>query len=647
MHEAGKESGAGGTGAGQSLVTAAAASAALAKRESYSSYGTGANSAVQQEEGADLAASVRQYAHMALKRQWLILSIALVTVVLGGLHTLLKTPLYSATVRIQIEREPAKILEGGATSPSEAVGATDFLRTQYELLKSRAMAERIVSSLQLGEDEGFLKPRDFSLIRSLRSAVAHSGKSGSPVARAVEIVTSNITISPVPGSRVVDLSYLDPSSLRAQQIANAYAKAYIDSNFDKRFQANSYAKTFLDDQIKQLKIRLEESEKALLDFQEREKIVEVTDKSSIAENNLAAANTSLGILISERIKNEQLWRQVQNATAINLPQLLSNSVIDTLRGQKKTLETEYQEKLESFKPGYPAMLQIQNKIREIDKQLAAEVQTIRNSLRAAYELSLAQENEMKARIEALRTEVLDLQKKGVSYNFLKREVETNRGLYNNLLQRYKEVDIAGGVGTNNVFIVDAAELPDSPSEPKLLRALLIFGLIGFGAGGAAAFLLEKLDDRIRAPEEIELVTGLTTLGVIPRLAAEETAAALKDPRSALSEAYRSLATALQFSTDFGSARFVIGDKFRARRRQVHHGCGHRTLFCANGHEGAAHRCRSSQAVASYKVEPGQLGGLKQLPDRGFPASGSHPENRSSKLGLHGVGTFAAQRRGFA
>ena len=158
---------------------------------------------------------------------------------------------------------------------------------------------------------------------------------------------------------------------------------------------------------------------------------------------------------------------------------------------------------------------------------------------------------MKARIETLRAEVLDFQKKGVQYNFLKREVETNRGLYNNLLQRYKEVDIAGGVGTNNVFIVDAAELPDSPSEPNLLRALLIFGVIGFGTGGAAAFLLEKLDDRIRAPEEIEQVTGLTTLGVIPRLAAEETAEALRDPRSALSEAYRSLATALQFSTDSG------------------------------------------------------------------------------------------------
>ena len=100
------------------------------------------------------------------------------------------------------------------------------------------------------------------------------------------------------------------------------------------------------------------------------------------------------------------------------------------------------------------MVQISNKMKEIDRQLAAEVKTIKNSLKAAYESSLAQENEMKARIETLREEVLDLQKKGIQHNILKREVETNRGLYNSLLQRYKEVDIAGGVGTNNIFIVD-------------------------------------------------------------------------------------------------------------------------------------------------------------------------------------------------
>ncbi len=457
---------------------------------------------------------------MVLKRRWLILGITLGFLALGGIQTLLQTPLYSATVRIQIEREPAKVVEGGAIMPAEmATGNMDFLKTQYELLKSRNMGERVVSSLHLYEDESFLKPRNVGglgiLIEALSSSENELPSVSTKEAKAAKIVLKNATITPVPGSRLVDVSYMDPNPQRAQQVANGFAEAYIASNLDKRFEANSYAKTFLEDQLNQLKIRMEESEKMLLDFAEQEKVVEVSDKASIAENNLASANAALGTLTAERMKNEQLWRQVENATAINLPQFLSNSVIETLRGQRKTLETEYQEKLENYKPGYPAMVQISNKVKEVDRQLSSEVKTIKGSLKAAYESSLAQESDMKARIETLRDDVLDLQKKGIQYNILKREVETNRGLYNNLLQRYKEVGIAGGVGANNIFIVDRAIAPSSASEPKVPRALILSLVLGFGAGVGVSLLVEMLDDRVRAPEEIEQLTGLTTLGVIP------------------------------------------------------------------------------------------------------------------------------------
>jgi capsular exopolysaccharide synthesis family protein len=419
------------------------------------------------------------------------------------------------------------------------------------------MAERVVSALRIHEDGDFLEARGVSPLGLLTGSQKGQGLSSSELQdRAVSKVMLHVSISPVLQSRLVDLTYLDPNPARAQQVANAYAEAYVASTVDKRFQANSYAKTFLEDQIKQLQIRLEGSEKALLEFAEREKMVEVTEKSSIADNNLAAANIAVGQLISERIKNEQLWKQVEKATAISLPQLLSNHVIDLLRSQRKALETEYQEKLENFKPSYPAMIQIVNKLKEVDRQIAAEVGTIRNALKAAYESSLSEESEMKARIETLREEVLNLQKKGIQYNVLKREVDTNRGLYNSLLQRYKEVDIAGGIGTSNVFIVERAALASVPSEPNIPRYLIIALAMGFGLGVTCAIILEMLDDRVRAPEEMEKISGLATLGIIPRAEEGQAAVALADPRSAVSEAYRSFATALQFSTETGLPRSI-------------------------------------------------------------------------------------------
>ena len=463
-----------------------------------------------------------------------------------------------------------KIVEGGEVAPTAEQGrSVEFLRTQYELLKSRALAERVATSLRLDSDEGFLKS-GFSLIGTLRALISGADEEDPTQAdllrKATDRVLDNVSIKPVAGSRLVDVTYLDPSPTRAKKIATAYGDAFINSNLDKRFEANSYAKTFLRDQIQQLKIRLEDSEKAMLDFAEKEQIVVVNEKSSIAENNLAAANVAVGTLISERIKNEQTWRQLESSAGIDLPQVLSNQVIDGLRARRNELTRDYEEKLETFKPSYPTMVQIANKIKETDRQLKAEVSTIKASLKAAYESSRQQELEMTKRIEELRGEVLALQKRSVQHKILKREVDSNRKLYNDLLQRFKEVDIAGGVGSNNVFVVDRATVPREPSEPKLARSLLLALALGLGLGVGAAFLLETFDDRIRTPDELEDFSGLATLGVIPKAPSpEEFGVALADPHSAAAEAYRSLATALQILERDGIAAVPCHYQLWSRR----------------------------------------------------------------------------------
>lgn len=556
-----------GSGEGQrALVPAAGGTQALQfRRDPYASL---TPSGPDLDQRLELRALLHEYLRILSKRKWLILAVALSALVIGAVRTMMITPLYTSTVRLQIDRNAVKVVEGGTTSPLDS-GDSDFLRTQYELLQSRTMAERVAAALRLGEDPGFFKPREFSIYGALRGLLAPSpsGEAKNVVRdkanmdrAASGIILGNRAVRPLTGSRLVDVIYSDPSPQRAQAIAAAYGEAFIASNLDKRFQANSYAKTFLEDQIKQLKLRLEESERVLLEFAEREQIVIVSEKSSNAENNLAAANAALGAIISERIKNEQSWNQVANAktTTINLPQLLTNSVIDGIRARRNALETEYREKLETYKPSYPTMVQIKNKMNELDRQLAAEVNTLKGSYKAAYENALNQENEIKKRIDTLKEEVLDLQKRSIQYNILKREVDTNRQLYDGLLQRFKEVDIAGGVGTNNVFVVDKAELPGGPSSPNLSRALMISLLIGLGIGCAVAYGLERMDDSLRDPGDVERLTGLPALGIIPKIPKpEEVEAEIADPSSAISEAYRSLCTALQFSSESGLPRSLF------------------------------------------------------------------------------------------
>src|SRR5262249_37933984 len=214
--------------------------------------------------------------------------------------------------------------------------------------------------------------------------------------------------------------------------------------------------------------------------------VDVEAKTSSAESNLTKANEELAALISERIKNEELWRQAEKADAVNVPQLLSDQAINSLLSKRTELNIEYQEKLKTFKPAYPSMVELSAKIEEIDRQIADQVRTLKDSLKAAYETSLAREKEMKGRVENLKNELLELQKGSVQYNMAKREVDTNRELYTSLLQRYKEVDVASGASANNVFVVDKA-VPGSPSSGSLVRDLLKALGLGLVLSIAATF----------------------------------------------------------------------------------------------------------------------------------------------------------------
>ncbi len=505
------------------------------------------------------------YWRMLVRRRWLVIGVTVTCMALWTMQALMQTPLYTSTVRLQIDRQGAQILEGGNIAPVESGPDHEFQRTQFELLKSRSLAERVAAAEKLGEDVEFLKPRNWSAVaNALRSLFAvDDGAAADRGAadrqrRATALVLAHRRVRPVSGSRLTDVSFSDPSPDRAQRIANAYADAFIADGLDKRIQANAYAKTFLEDQLAELKLRLEESEKALLAFAQKERIVSVAEKTSIAEDNLASANAALGTLVSERIRNEKLWRQVQDADAINLPQLLSNAAISDLRSRRSALVAEYEEKLETFKPAYPAMVQIDNRIKEIDRQLAAEVRTIKESFKAAYESSAQQEAAMREQIGRLGADVLDYQKRSIQYTILKREVDTTRALHNGLLQRYKEIDIAGSAGANNIYVVDRAERPASPSHPSLPSALVISMAVGLFGGILAAVLSERRDITVRSVEDLERLSGTTVLGLIPRAKrGKSIEAELNDTQSGVSEAYRSLCTSLQLAAADGLPETIL------------------------------------------------------------------------------------------
>jgi capsular exopolysaccharide synthesis family protein len=235
-----------------------------------------------------------------------------------------------------------------------------------------------------------------------------------------------------------------------------------------------------------------------------------------------------------------------------LPDVLGNPAVQALQARKAQLETDYQDKLKIYKPDFPAMTQIRAQIDETDKQIAAQVANIKESLHEQYEVAQHQEASLGGQVSGLTSSVLNLKNRSIESDTLQRDVDTNQQLYDGLLQQFKAISVAGNVGSNNIFKIDTADTPHSPAQPRpLLNVLAALGA-GLVLGVLLAFGLEYLDDSIKVPEDVESKLGIPLLGSIPVLekgvGAKE---ALADGRSALSEAYYSVRTALQFSTDTG------------------------------------------------------------------------------------------------
>lgn len=506
-----------------------------------------------------------------INRKWTIFTFFLIVVTAVVTATFLMTPIYRASLTLQIEKEDIKVVQFEGVTPMEAA-QQDYYQTQYELLRSPSLARRIIAQLGLADNRVFTgadRPSLADFLAGLLSPViARDEPASSPNPEAkeednVRTFLANLTVEPVRNSRLVKLHYESPDPGLAAKIVNTLAQTFISMNLERRFDASAYARTFLQERIQQIKIKLEDSERELVNFARQEEIINVDDRQPISVQTLQEMNEGLAKVEQNRIKAETLYRQMLSTRGQGLSQFLDSEVIQTLKENKAKLEAEYRDSLNIYKPAYPRMQQLQAQIDQVEAKINEEASNIRAAVAANYEAAKTEEAMLKAKLESVKQEVLALQNRSIQYNILRREVDTNRQLYDGLLQRFKEVGVAAGVGTNNISIVDQAKVPVDKYKPNLRLNLLLAVLLGLMGGIGLAFLFERLDDTIKHPEDFERLIGLPVFGVIPMMkpvrGSEATALALdghKDPRSAFAEAYRSVRTALQFSTSEGPPKVL-------------------------------------------------------------------------------------------
>lgn len=516
-----------------------------------------------EDPDADLRApliDLRYVAAIVRANLWLIAAIISASLAVALVSTMLATKRYTATASVQINDQSQRVLGNEVETDQVANNGWDtdrFLQTQVDVLKSRALAERVMKRLRLEGSTNFY-------------AQMEAAQPGSDIPPGVvremtlALLRGNMEVKLPRNSRIAAITFESADAALSAQIANAFAEEFIQASLQQRFDSSAYARSFVSGQLQDAKLRLEESERNLNDYARQAGLIRPRDMSvnskgeavgsgasSVTSASLMQLNAAASEARSKRIEAEARLQALNSKPLLADREALRNPAVQTLFTQRAEAEAKLQDELTRRLDGHPAVQQLRARMKVIDGQLNQAAQNMRSAARADFEAALAAETRLQAQVDALKTATLAEQDRSVQYNLLAREADTNRALYDGLLQRYKELNASAGISTSNIAIIDRADAPTKPSSPNLFRNLAFALLGGLSLAALATFLRIQFDDIVRVPEDIEGKLRLPLLGVVPLARDIAIGDELVDPKSAISESYNSLRSALLYSTSKG------------------------------------------------------------------------------------------------
>jgi polysaccharide biosynthesis transport protein len=528
---------------------------------------------------------LRDYLRILIKRKWLVLGT--LALVFGGalIATLRTTPIYDAVGRIAINK-PDPMLQNLRESGNYGVDYYDptDLDTEVQILRSDLLALEVVKQLNLDHRTEF----GGTGMRSSSSLELTTDALQPDSARADALLASfkgNLRVLLEPNTRIIDIHFRSPNRELAATVVNTIANTYIEQNFKTRFESTMQASDWLSRQLVDLQMKVETSQEKLVKYQKDHQILGIDDKQNITTAKLDELNKELTTAESERMQKESVYRLAeagdpQSAAAVvasaaqDRTSGSSSALLDKLQEQKADLKIQIAQLSTQFGPAYPKLAQLNNQIEEIDTQMQGEMKKIAARLRGDYLAALQRENMLRAALDEQKQQENKLNESAIEYSFLKRDFETNRTLYEGLLQKLKEAGVTAGLRSNNIRQVDIARTPTVPTEPNIPRNLGFGFVLGLTSGIGLAFLLEGIDNTVRTPEQAQAISGLPSLGMIPlgsktNLEANSRGLAVAGskevvelitqsrPQSQMSEAYRALRTSLLLTSVGAPPKIIL------------------------------------------------------------------------------------------
>jgi polysaccharide biosynthesis transport protein len=437
-------------------------------------------------------------------RRWTVALFTLVvTAIVLGASFLMK-PQYEAVGRVVFHRSndsSALGFKSVDTPPLEDADELSAIETQMSILKTDALAAQVIKDLQLGKNHSFTRRM----------------KDPGNEEQLLSTFHKNLAISRVKGTQLIEIHFRNPNPKLAADVVNDLAKAYVDQNYKSQFQASTLFSDFLANQLTDLKSKVEQSQQKFLDYQKAHGISGVDDSQNIVTAKLNDVNRELTAAEADRVQKEINYRLARSGNPDMIATLEPDSLITKLRGQQADLQNQLAQESVLLGPANPKVVELSKQLAQVRDSVQAEASRIRDRLSYEYNSAVGREDMLRSALDAQKQAADELSANEIQSDILQHEFETNRKLYEDLLQKQKEVGISAGLKSSNIWIVDPARPPRLPIEPNIPRNFglsLVFGVFG---GVALAFGLEKMHERICTLEQAVIVSPAPSLGVVPLL----------------------------------------------------------------------------------------------------------------------------------
>jgi succinoglycan biosynthesis transport protein ExoP len=560
----------------------------------------------EDEKSAGLA--LKDYLGIVKRRMWLILSPLFLTIPISLLLIASQKPVYKATTRLMIEEisPPRIILEHEIPTPERP---PDFYSTQYELIKSRVIAEEVVQALQLDKRDAEETPRSVQIIDTivgfpgriinkttntlvgiLNSEGATRKDSNTPsltaanannprLDRAIARLRSRLTVEPVKDKKentktnLVDISLQGPDSLEVAIQTDKVAEVYVRRNLDNKLDSTRKSIDWMKRELDALREKIKKSQLALQEFNEKRRLVfsgnfsGSNEENSMDQQQLSSYNSSYVEARTARIKAQGMVDDIDQLSKkgieeiIEHPLFLENQAIRLLRAKYIDLKTQYSSLSSLYKDQHPKIVQIKSEIANIKNSIDDEVKKIKNSIQKDYKSLLAKEENIKKSIGNQQKEVLNINKDFAKYGDSKRDIDVDKEFYTLLSKRLAETTVAEALGANNVKIIEKAQVPTGPLPAPGLKKMLLGIIVGFGFGGCLAFIAEHFDKRFKTVDDAERELEIPFLGFIPRFQIDGRKAdkliTLQEPNTIASDAYRTIRTWVQLSESMSGHTLLV------------------------------------------------------------------------------------------